>query len=78
MQYGGAQIVMSDSFDGFTCNQVECIRTLPGLKDPSPSELSRLTFGCTCEQSLNGFLSSRTAFALTCQGEVNHDMLADT
>lgn len=33
---------MSESFDGFTSKHVECIRMLSGLRDPSPSELSRL------------------------------------
>lgn len=42
-QHQLAQIVMSDVFHGFTSSQVECIELLSGLKDPSRSDLSRLT-----------------------------------
>ena len=76
-QHQLAQIVMSDVFHGFTSSQVERIKLLSGLKDPSRSDSSRLTFGCTCGQCLGGFLSPRMAFALDCQGDIKHEELDD-
>ena len=76
-QHQLAQTVISDVFHGFTSSQVECIKLLSGLKDPSRSDLSRLTFGCTCGQRLGGFLSPRMAFALECQADIKHEELDD-
>lgn len=76
-QYMAAQIVISDLFQGFTSKQVECLKLLSRLNDPSRSDLNRLTFGCTCGQCLGGFLSPRVTFALVCQGEIHYDMLND-
>ena len=72
-----ARFVMSDLFSGFTPNQVECLKLLKNLKIPSPTQTMRLTFGCTCNQCLGGFLSPRNLLALLCQAEINHDMLND-
>lgn len=72
-QYRLTQIVTSDSFNGFTPNQVECLGLLSCLNDPSRSDLSRLAFGCTCGKCLGGFLSPRAAFALVCQAEIYYD-----
>ena len=73
----GIMLVMSDQFSGFTPKQVECLKLLSCMKDPNSSELSQLTFGCTCGQCLAGFLSPRVAFALVCQAEIHHDMQND-
>ena len=54
--YWGVQNAMSDSLGGFASNQVECIRMLSGLKDPSSCKLSRLTVGNDAA-SLQGVLS---------------------
>ena len=71
-----AQVVMSDLFSGFTPSQVKCLELLEEL-NPSPDELMRLAFGCSCKECLGGFLSPRNLFALLCQAEINHDMLND-
>lgn len=66
-----------DCFSGFSSIQVECLKQLKRVKVPSPIEISRLTFGCTCGLCLGGFLSPRVTFALKCQGEACHDILND-
>lgn len=76
-QVNAAQVVMSDLFSGFTPSQVECLKLLKNLKNPTSDETMRLTFGCTCNQCLGGFLSPRTLFAILCQAEINYDMLND-
>ena len=48
---------------------------LKGIENPSPHQLAQLTYGCTCGQCLEGFMSPRVAFALLCQGELLQDML---
>lgn len=69
-----AQVVMSDLFSGFTPDQVVCLKLLQE-STPSPNELMRLVFGCSCGECLGGFLSPRNLFALLCQAEIKHDML---
>ena len=69
------EIWFLDAFSGFASHQVECLKQLKRLKNPSPIEINRLAFGCTCGLCLGGFLSPRVAFALKCQGEICHDML---
>ena len=69
---------MSDLFPGFTSSQIECLKLLENLK-PSPEELARLRFGCSCRECLGGFLSPRNTLALLCQadGIFNDDLDAD-
>lgn len=74
-EVGLARVVTADLFSGFAANQVECLKQLKGLKNASPTDISRLAFGCTCGHCLGGFLSPRVAHALESQGEINHDML---
>lgn len=49
---------------------------LKGLEDVPELEKLRLKFGCTCGQCTSGFLSPRMRFALRCQADINHDLLA--
>ena len=74
-QAGAMTVPFSDRFSGFAPNDVECLRLLKGIESPSPHQLAQLTYGCTCGQCLEGFMSPRVAFALLCQGELLHDML---
>ena len=75
-QVAMSQVVMSDLFPGFTSSQIECLKLLENLK-PSPEELTRLRFGCSCRECLGGFLSPRNTLALLYQADFNHDMLND-
>ena len=72
---GFMTIPVSDRFCGFAPNDVECLRLLKGIENPLPHQLAQLTYGCTCGQCLEGFMSPRVAFALLCQGELLQDML---
>ena len=74
-QAGFMTVLVSDCFSGFAANDVECLRLLKGIESPSPHWLAQLTYGCTCGQCLEGFMSPRVAFALLCQGELLQDML---
>ena len=55
----------SDNFAGFKPTTLDCLLILLEVKAPSPSQVARVKFGCTCGECLSGFLSPRMAFALT-------------
>jgi len=66
---------ISDKFEGFSEESVDCLILLKGLTDPSALDRSRFKFGCTCGQCIMGILSPRMRFALECQGDIQHDTL---
>lgn len=68
---------MSDEFEGYSKSSVLCIARLKGLTEASQLDLARLTFGCTCGQCIQGFLSPRMIYALLCQAEAKHYLLND-
>ncbi|ERF74444.1 hypothetical protein EPUS_03882 [Endocarpon pusillum Z07020] len=68
-------VPMSDKFEGYSKSSVLCIARLKGLTKASQLDLARLTFGCTCGQCIEGFLSPRMTYALLCQAEIQHDLL---
>ena len=70
-------VVKSDEFDGFTANVVKCLSLLSGIANPSPDQMLRLKFGCTCGVCLAGFISPRLSHALECQANLARDMLND-
>jgi GNAT superfamily N-acetyltransferase len=68
-------VPVSDRFEGFTKEMVVCLCLLSGQTNLSSIAFQRLTFGCTCGQCIQGFLSPRMRYALLCQAEVQHDLL---
>ena len=76
-EIGLARVVMADDFSGLASNQLQCLRQLKRLENPSHDELRRLCFGCTCGLCLGGFLSPRVAYSLECQGDLYYDLLND-
>ena len=70
-------IPMSDNFEGYPPNYVACIMLLGNITTPSDLELSRIIFGCTCNQCIADFLSPRLTYALACQSEIGGNMLSD-
>ncbi|KAF2241528.1 hypothetical protein BU26DRAFT_525043 [Trematosphaeria pertusa] len=75
--YLSAIVPVSDQFEGFTEEMLACLCLLNGQTNLSSIALRRLTFGCTCGQCIEGFLSPRMRYALLCQAEFNHDLLRD-
>ena len=67
----------SDSFTGFAPEAVDCLSLLkgPNTQGISTADRQRLTFGCTCGECLEGFMSPRMKLALLFQAETSHDML---
>ncbi|KAK6532458.1 hypothetical protein TWF281_006646 [Arthrobotrys megalospora] len=75
--HGAMCIEMSDRFQGFTQDAVECLAVFKAGTSLSPIQYARLKFGCTCGACIAGFLSPRMKFALICQAELTYDMLDD-
>lgn len=72
---GGLTIPMSDEFGSFTQAETICLQLLKGLSNPTPTQLARLAYGCTCGECVGGFLSPRLLFALEDQCETHHYQL---
>lgn len=73
-QAGAITVPVSNHFSGFAPNDVECLRLLKGIESLSTHQLAQLTYGCTCGQCLESFMSPRVAFAPLCQGGLLHDI----
>ncbi|KAG4429733.1 hypothetical protein IFR05_014784 [Cadophora sp. M221] len=72
---GVATVLISDSFEGFIPDAIACMAALRGLEAPSDIQTLQLKYGCTCGKCIDGLLSPRMKFALSCQSEIGHDML---
>ncbi|KAM0797150.1 hypothetical protein BDR22DRAFT_864113 [Usnea florida] len=70
-----AGVVMADIYSGLASNQLQCLRQLKCIENPSHDELQRLCFGCTCGLCLGGFLSPRVAYSLQCESESQYHWL---
>ena len=64
---------LSDDFEGYPDTSVLCVARLKSLTEASQLDLARISFGCTCGQCIEGFLSPRMIYALLCQAEVQSD-----
>ncbi|UKZ76094.1 hypothetical protein TrVFT333_003790 [Trichoderma virens FT-333] len=71
------QHAISDKFTGCSQPFLDILSTLKGLSDPSPEELQRLRYGCTCGQCQEGFMSPRMHLALRYCAADAGDMLSD-
>ncbi|KAF2134955.1 hypothetical protein P153DRAFT_13423 [Dothidotthia symphoricarpi CBS 119687] len=63
---------ISDHFQGFPMEAVQCLQILKHLDQVSDEDLLRLKYGCTCGQCLGGFLSPRMRMRLR---EENHSSM---
>lgn len=73
IEYGMMTICMSDDFRGFGTSSVSCLSILKKLENPTPVQLLRLKYGCTCNTCLDGFMSPRMKFSLHSHAETTHD-----
>ncbi|MCJ1284325.1 hypothetical protein MMC26_003656 [Xylographa opegraphella] len=69
--FGARRLEVSDMFDGYREDEVECLLKLRGLINPSDMDKAQATFGCTCGMCLGG-ISPRMGFALECQVRLRH------
>ncbi|KAH7411391.1 hypothetical protein BKA64DRAFT_380322 [Cadophora sp. MPI-SDFR-AT-0126] len=74
-QRGLMTAVVSDFFEGFSDDAINCMAALRGIKVQNTVQNLQLKFGCSCGGCTDGFLSARMAFALLCQAEMTHDLL---
>jgi hypothetical protein len=65
---------ISDEFQGFPAPTVECLTLLDINR---MGDTSRLTFGCTCGQCVEEFLSLRMKLALLDQAGTLYNFLSD-
>lgn len=73
---GMRTVDISDRFTGFPPEAVECLAILSASSQSSSvAHRRRLTFGCTCGECLEGFISPRMKAGLLFQAEVSFDML---
>ncbi|KAH7014211.1 uncharacterized protein B0I36DRAFT_397667 [Microdochium trichocladiopsis] len=75
LQHGFLVLVVADHFTGFGTKFVDTVCALKGLKSPSPIELLRIKFGCSCGQCVDGFLSPRMLELLSTNAESVHGHL---
>ncbi|QKX63191.1 uncharacterized protein TRUGW13939_10360 [Talaromyces rugulosus] len=70
---------VSDDFQGFSPPAVECLSLLDidRMGEDLGLSTSRLKYGCTCGQCIEGFLSSRMKLALLDQAGTIYDFLSD-
>lgn len=76
----GTRVDISDRFNGFPEEAVACLAALWEMGDAHdllPVEKARLTYGCSCGECLEGFMSPLMLKALLFQAEVTYDLLAD-
>lgn len=66
---------ISDQFTGFSDRNVQTLINIKGLKDPSPDEMAKLRYGCTCGRCTAGFLTPRMRLALLRIAEWKYDAL---
>lgn len=71
----GRMRLVADEFDGFDKTSTTCLLLLQGIEKPSSEQLKRATFGCTCNECVEGFLSPRMLMKLSEQAQVEHDVL---
>ncbi|KAF0317114.1 hypothetical protein GQ607_015631 [Colletotrichum asianum] len=61
--------LVADEFDGFDKSSTTCLLLLQGIGEPSSEQRTRATFGCTCNECLEGFLSPRMLMKLSEQAQ---------
>ncbi|KAL7934438.1 hypothetical protein V8C35DRAFT_279609 [Trichoderma chlorosporum] len=66
-----------EQFSGYRQPALDILCTLQGLSNPSPEELQRLKYGCSCGQCQEGFLSPRMHRALLRSVESILDVLSE-
>ncbi|KAK2037395.1 hypothetical protein LZ31DRAFT_560433 [Colletotrichum somersetense] len=71
----GRMRLVADEFDGFDKSSTTCLLLLRGVEEPSPEQLRRAAFGCTCNACLEGFLSPRMLMKLSEQAQLQHKFL---
>ncbi|CAI4213881.1 unnamed protein product [Parascedosporium putredinis] len=69
--------LVADKFDGFDEDSVTSLLLLQGEMTPSPEQLMRAKFGCSCSQCLGGFLSPRMLKKLSDQAHMQHAFLTN-
>ncbi|KUL83668.1 hypothetical protein ZTR_11068 [Talaromyces verruculosus] len=71
---------VSDNFRGFPPPAVECLRLLDAssMFENSALSTSRLKYGCTCGQCIEGFLSPRMRLALLDRANTIYGFLSDS
>lgn len=72
---GDMIVTMSDEFKGHSAKDVASLAQLTGTSTTDSLQMDRLRFGCTCGECIAGFISPRTAYALSYQGGSNGDEL---
>ena len=72
---GHPSFPIHDNFQGFTQDEASCLLLLNGRFNALAYEISRASYGCTCGECLEGFLSPRTLFSLECHAQQAHDKL---
>lgn len=60
----GITAPVSDKFEGYSENEVECLALLTNTPPTDFIRMARLRFGCTCGECIEGFLSPRLVASL--------------
>ncbi|KAH8814883.1 hypothetical protein F5884DRAFT_770309 [Xylogone sp. PMI_703] len=55
---------LSDHWSGCSDSSAQCIALLLGIKSPNHNDFSRIQYGCTCGECIEGFLSPRACAAI--------------
>ena len=74
-QHGFMTVCVSDRFRGYQPSSISCLSALKGIENPTPIQLLRLKYGCTCNACIQGFISPRMKFALLSHAEMTHDTM---
>ena len=75
-ELGLMTVHISDNFQGYYHDEVECLLKMRGQTSRSMDEVSRTRYGCTCGTCI-GFMSPRMMLSLEYHADMIHDMLSD-
>ena len=76
MEWGMMTVHISDNFEGYYHDEVECLLQMKGRTSPSMDEVSRIRYGCTCGACV-GFMSPRMMLSFKYHADLIYDMLND-